>query len=223
MAQVGPTRACMPRGRWHTWTRRAGTRRLVLLRALNAALPPDVTVHAVEEAAADFHARFHASSRAYVYTIEHGRTSLHRDRRWILYAAIDHARVAAAVDLLPGTHDFRSFSKQAPGLAHHLCHVFSATWETDGRTSRFSIRANRFLHGMVRALVGGLMLVGRGKLSAEDIASMLAQPDPARIPMLAPPHGLVLEDVRYDAAEWAVVHAAWAPPRDGVDWTAVDG
>jgi tRNA pseudouridine38-40 synthase len=189
----------------------------VLLRALNAVLPRDITVHAMEETAPDFHARFQASSRAYVYTVEHGRTSLHRERRWILHAAIDHARVGAAVALLPGTYDFRSFSKHAPGPVHHLCHVFTATWETDGRTSRLRIRANRFLHGMVRAIVGGLMLVGRGKLSVEDVASMLAQPDHARLPMLAPPHGLVLEDVRYDAAERAVVNAAWASLRDGAD------
>jgi tRNA pseudouridine38-40 synthase len=116
-----------------------------MMRALNAELPADVTVHAAEISAPDFHSRFSASSRSYVYTIAHDRLSLARRTQWILYAALDHEAIEAAVACLRGTHDFTAFSKYVPGLSHHYCHVFRAEWQSGEATTHFHIRANRFL------------------------------------------------------------------------------
>ncbi len=176
-----------------------------LKKALNALLPHDVSVHEVEEAAADFHARHSASSRSYVYTIAHHRISIDRRRQWVLFAGIDHQAVAEAVACLRGTHDFTTFSKYVPGKTHHYCHVFDARWESDGRVSRFSITANRFLQGMVRCIVGELVRIGRGKADPGEVARMLDARDRSFAPMLAPAHGLVLTEIHYDRAERAIV------------------
>lgn len=178
-----------------------------MMRALNAECPTDITVREVGEAEADFHSRFSASSRSYVYTIVHQRISLYRRHQWILYADLDHEAIREAVSVLRGTHDFTAFSKRAPDIAHHYCHVFDAAWEHHEQLSRFHITANRFLQGMVRALVGGLVHAGRHRMTPDEFASLLASRDRGRAPMLAPAHGLVLTAVRYDAAEYEVVRA----------------
>lgn len=176
-----------------------------LRRALNAELPPDVSIRGARETDTDFHSRFSASSRAYVYTVAHERVSLERRQQWIVYPVVDHDRIREAVSCLSGPHDFTAFSKYTPKQSHHYCHVFDVGWDAGERISRFRIRANRFLQGMVRCIVGGLIQAGRGRLAPEQFADILASRDRSRTPMLAPPHGLVLTDVRYDEAERAVV------------------
>lgn len=178
-----------------------------MLRALNAELPPDITVLGAELTEPEFHARFSASSRSYEYSIVHERVSLARRQQWILYASLDHAVIRQAIDALRGTRDFTTFSKFVPDMPHHYCHVFDASWEHDGHVSHFRIKANRFLQGMVRALVGGLVHVGRHRLSPDEFDAMLTARDRGCAPMLAPAHGLVLTAVGYDAGERALVSA----------------
>jgi len=186
-----------------------------IMRALNAHLAGDVTIRQVEIVDNDFHARFSASSREYTYTIAHDRISLERRTRWALYTPIDHRPILEAVMLLEGTHDFTAFSKHVRSLSHHYCHVFNAVWESGEGTSRFTIRANRFLQGMVRCLIGGLVLVGRGKLTPDAFSGILQSCDRARAPMLAPSHGLVLTAVKYDSAERAIVDEIMRQLRSG--------
>ncbi|MCB2206044.1 tRNA pseudouridine(38-40) synthase TruA [bacterium] len=174
-------------------------------RAINAELPPDVTIHDAAITDDDFHSRFSASSRSYCYTIAHARNSLNRRTQWQLFAGVDHAVISRTVQSLSGTHDFTTFSKLVPDLAHHYCHVFEASWEHDGEVTRFRIRANRFLQGMVRCLVGGLVQVGRKKITPEGFVELLEARDRGRAPMLAPPQGLVLTHVAYDSGEWNIV------------------
>ena len=176
-------------------------------RAINAELPPDITVHTADIVDDDFHARFSASSRSYRYLIAHDRVSIDRRSQWILYATLDHDAIRAALPALSGTHDFTTFSKLVPDMPHHFCHVFSASWEQQEGWTQFSIRANRFLHGMVRCLVGGLVQVGRKKITPAGFADMLAARDRLRAPMLAPPQGLTLTAVGYDTGEWKTVEA----------------
>jgi tRNA pseudouridine38-40 synthase len=176
-----------------------------LRNALNAELPADVTVHDVDTVGTDFHARHSASSRSYVYTIAHKRISIDRRKQWILFAGFDHDVIQTAIPLLRGTHDFTTFSKYMPEQHHHYCHVFDAGWESDGELSRFYIKANRFLHGMVRSIVGELARIGRGKCPPEDLSHLLSARDRALSPMLAPAHGLLLSEIRYDPAERAIV------------------
>lgn len=176
-----------------------------MVNALNAELPADITVHDAEIVDRDFHSRFSASSRSYEYTIVHRRVSIDRRRQWSLYPAIDHDAVREAVSCLEGTHDFKAFAKVVPDMPHHYCHVFHAEWEHDGGYSRFRIKANRFLQGMVRCLVGSLVHVGRRRITPADFVSILEQRDRGRAPMLAPAQGLVLTHVGYDREERALI------------------
>lgn len=176
-----------------------------MTKALNAELPADITVRDAAIVDAEFHARFSASSRSYEYTIVHHRVSIDRRRVWTLHAALDHGAVREAAACLAGTFDFKAFAKVVPDMAHHYCHVFSVEWEQDGGYSRFRIKANRFLQGMVRCLVGSLVHVGRRRITPADFVSILEQRDRGRAPMLAPAQGLVLTHVGYDREEWELV------------------
>jgi tRNA pseudouridine38-40 synthase len=177
-----------------------------LRRALNARLPEDVTVRAVERAPSDFHARYSASSRAYSYTVTLERRSIGRSYAWHVFGRLRHAAMAEAAALLAGTHDFTTFSRlPSQPQAHAFCHVFEATWTLGDGAAVFAVRANRFLPGMVRALVGGLVEVGRGRIAAPDLAGLLERRDRAAAPMLVPAHGLVLERVEYEAGDFALV------------------
>ena len=173
----------------------------VIRNALNGHLPADVSVHGATPVDQNFHARFSASSREYVYTISHRRVSIDRGKVWVLYAGLNHGLIHEAVSMLAGTHDFTAFSKYSPAVNHCFSHVFTAEWSNDGHLSRFHIKANRFLQGMVRCLVGGLTLVGRGKLTPSEFHKILESRDRSLSPMLAPPEGLVLTAVNYDAEE----------------------
>lgn len=174
--------------------------------ALNARMPQDITIHTLDAAPPDFHARFSASSRSYSYSIHHRRTTLDRYTSWIVYPQLNHEAIQEAVRTLYGLHDFSALAKQTPAQRNHLCYVFEANWEWSEARSRFFIRANRFLHGMVRCIVGGLISVGRGKSTVAGFREILEWKDPTRTPMLAPSHGLTLEEVRYDRDEWVFVN-----------------
>jgi tRNA pseudouridine38-40 synthase len=176
-----------------------------LRNAVNARLPHDVTVHAITSVPVDFHARYSASSRVYVYSIAHRRISIDRHRHWIVYGGFDHEAVARSVPLFHGTKDFTTFSKFAANQPHHFCHVFDARWESDGELSRFTIKANRFLYGMVRCILGALIRVGRGQCSPNEIARLVLERDRTLTPMLAPAHGLILDRVLYDHDERLLV------------------
>ena len=178
-----------------------------MVKALNAELPADITARDGRIVEPEFHVRFSASSRAYEYTIVTHRVSIDRRRQWSLFATLDHTAIREAVSCIAGTHDFQAFAKVVPGMPHHFCHVYHAEWETDGAYSRFRIKANRFLQGMVRCLVGSLVLVGRHRITPAEFVAILESRDHGRAPMLAPAHGLVLTQVGYDPAERAVVQA----------------
>ena len=176
-----------------------------IAKALNAGLPADVAILTAERVPEDFHARYSASSRAYAYTIRQRLSPLHRRNAHMLFAALDVDIIRAILPSLFGMHDFSGFSKRAEGRENHFCHVFHAEWIDAAEFHQFRIKANRFLTGMVRAIVGGLIMIGRGAWSADDFNAALENRHAARVPMLAPAHGLTLERVSYDPVEFAFI------------------
>ncbi len=176
-----------------------------MLRGLNALLPEDVAIRSIAEAPPDFHARYSASSRAYSYTLHRGRSPLRRRVAWQVYARLDDAAARAAAGMLAGTRDFTPFSKRSEETEHGWCHVFESSWSGDGESSRFFIRANRFLYGMVRMIVGGLVEVARGKTTPEEFGAFLERGGRDTRFMLAPPQGLVFESAAYDPEEFLQV------------------
>ena len=102
-----------------------------------------------------------------------------------------------AAEMIVGSHDFRSYSRPVAGVEQYRCTITFAFWEVDGSLLRFRIGANRFMRGMVRALVGTMVDVGRGHISLNEFGKILPQRDRSRGGMSAPARGLVLERVLY--------------------------
>lgn len=142
---------------------------------LNAILPSSVSVSSIEPAAPDFHARFDAIRREYKYYL-HRRKDPFADRySWLCgYPEMDFEAMNRAAALLLGTHDFKCFEKSGGDNRTSVCTVFEARWEKLDETHWvFTIAADRFLRNMVRAVVGTLVEVGRGKRSVESIPELV--------------------------------------------------
>lgn len=170
-----------------------------LRRALNANLPADIAVLDVVSTSAEFHPRFDARRRSYVYRILNRpvRDPLRRRRAWHVSRELDIARMNEAAATLVGTHDFATFGSATVG-DNTVRTVHEAGWEWQGDELRFRICANAFLYRMVRRVVGTLQDVGAGRLSVEQFGQALRACDPARTGTTAPAHGLYLVSVEYD-------------------------
>ena len=164
---------------------------------MNALLPNDVVVRAVEDVEADFHARFRARERTYRYHITQVPAAIERHTRWYVGHPLDVEAMQRCAESLCGEHDFQSFCKSDTSVKNFRCTVTGAAWRKSGNDVVFEISANRFLYGMVRALVGTMVDVGRGHKSENDFSEILSSKDRARASSAAPPGGLVLESVTY--------------------------
>lgn len=181
-----------------------------LRRALNAVLPGDVWVAAAHAMRPGFHARFDATARRYRYLVgtdDGARSPFRRTREWAYARPIDAALLDAAADAVVGEHCFRAFAVQgtAPARDDHRCVVREARWTPraaddatgDARGFAFEIEANRFLHHMVRFLVGTALDVASGRRPLADVARLLAAPDNRDVSAPAPAHALYFAAVRY--------------------------
>lgn len=173
-----------------------------LRRALNAVLPDDVWVASAHAMREEFHARYSATSRRYSYhvgTDEGAASPFRRRTEWAITRPLDRPALDAAASLLVGEHCFVGFAVRgtAPPSDEHRCIVHEAAWRDREGGLVFAIEANRFLHHMVRFLVGSMMDVALGRRPASDIAALLAARDNDEVSPPAPPHGLFLDRVRY--------------------------
>ena len=173
-----------------------------LRRALNAVLPSDVWVEAAFEMDPAFHARFSATARRYSYRV--GTTDASRSpfrRRWEYIAThqLDRASLARAADVIRGDHCFIAFAVRgtAPEGDAHRCTVATASWREADGVLVFEIEANRFLHHMVRFLVGTMLDVAAGKRPLADVAALLEARTNDDVSPPAPAHALCLERVVY--------------------------
>lgn len=180
-----------------------------LRRVLNGRLPDDVWVAAAHEMRADFHARYDATGRRYSYAVglDEGAASPFR-RRWALpwRRALDRGTLDWCATRLVGEHVFRGFAVRgtAPPTDDHRCTVHLARWRPDdGRAVEglvFDIVADRFLHHMVRFLVGTMLDVAGGQRPREDFDALLSAASNDEVSPPAPAAGLCLEEVTYPAA-----------------------
>lgn len=170
-----------------------------LLASLNGILPKSVAVRSIKRTDDDFHARFDARLRCYNYYVTTGFRALDRHLRWRVHVDTDFELMNRAARDLLGEHDFDSFCITQSETTNRVCTVDRAAWVSESNAGdwRFEISADRFLHGMVRAVVGTLLEIGQGKRPAEDIPRVLAQKDRREAGPSAPAFGLVLERVEY--------------------------
>ena len=163
----------------------------------NSLLPADVAVHDVRPVRADAHARFDAMARRYEYHVVLRKDVFRTGLAARLYRAPDFERMNEAAQLLLGRHDFTSFSKLHTDVKTNICTVTHAEWTQRDGDWVFTIEADRFLRNMVRAVVGTLLEVGRGRMPVDGFARVIEARDRCRAGTSAPAHGLYLVDVRY--------------------------
>ncbi len=166
--------------------------------SLNGILPPDIVVRAISGVQEGFHARYDALDRRYHYYVSTVPSALERRTRVWLRQPIDFNRMNDASASLVGTRDFDAFCLIKSETKNRVCCVKEAVWvrETEYHWY-FRIVADRFLHGMVRALAGTLLQIGTGKRPADDLSRIMESRDRREAGPAAPAHGLVLEEVRY--------------------------
>ena len=165
---------------------------------LNRLLPFDIAVQEVKQVSDDMHARFSATSRTYHYYIHTKKDPFRRAYSCEIHYPLDFALMNEAGKILTTYEDFGAFCKSHTDVKTTICHVTEARWVQKSETAwYFRITANRFLRNMVRAVVGTLIDVGRGKLSIEEFRKVIEGKRRTEAGESMPGNALFLEDVRY--------------------------
>lgn len=169
-----------------------------LVRSLNGILGPEVSVRSVRAVDDTFHARHSAKWRRYRYRIgtAPGGDPLTRGYTWEVNRGLDLESMASAAKAFLGEHDFSSFCRSVAGKSN-VRRVEESRLHREDPVIEYWIAANAFCHQMVRSLVGLLYDVGRGFVSADEVAEVVASLDRSRVATVAPPHGLTLWEVGY--------------------------
>jgi tRNA pseudouridine38-40 synthase len=168
--------------------------------ALNGCLPGDVRILESGEAPPGFHARYSARRKTYEYLVyrQTAGAVMHRDRALVLTGALDLEAIREAAGYLVGRHSFRSFCASGSGVKGYVRTVEELRVEEGGDWLRFAVTADGFLYHMVRNIVGTLLQVGQGRLSAGDVREILEHEDRAKAGPTAPAQGLYLVRVEYE-------------------------
>jgi tRNA pseudouridine38-40 synthase len=171
-----------------------------LLRAINSKLPADIAILQINQTSSTFHPRFDAIRREYIYQIfnETVRSPIRRLNSWHVRQLLDVVKMNQAARHIIGQHDFATFGRPPQG-ENTFREVFQAQWYRENGFIKFKIGANAFLYRMVRSLVGSLKLVGDGSWTEEDFVGAFSSCDRGRSGTVAPPQGLFLVSVTYDA------------------------
>ena len=165
---------------------------------LNRLLPYDIAVSKVELVSEDMHARFSATSRMYRYYIHTVKDPFLRAYSCEIHYPLDFAKMNEAARILMTYEDFGAFCKSGADVKTTLCKVTNAAWvQTSANAWYFEIRANRFLRNMVRAVVGTLIEVGRGRLSLDDFRKVIEGKCRSEAGESMPGNALFLEDIVY--------------------------
>jgi tRNA pseudouridine38-40 synthase len=184
-----------------------------LLRSLNAVLPGDMAVREVREVQPGTDARRAALSRRYRYDIGvdgGSRSPFRRRTEWALGRPLDMAALDRAAALLSGEFDFRAFAIVGEPKPHYRCRIVEAGWAVlDAERRRFTVTADRFLHHMVRMLVGTMVDIGLGRRPENDMARLLTLPHNTETSAPAPAAGLSFVDASYPESIFLSERATW--------------
>ncbi len=183
----------------HFDTENAITDGQLFIRRLNSLIGKDIAIYDLIPVGDDAHARFDATSRTYRYFSHDHKSPFIYDLSWQVSAGLDYAKMNEAAGLLLTTSDFTSFAKLHSDAKTNICNVTRAEWVAMPEAGRhyFEITADRFLRNMVRAVVGTLVDVGRGKLSVEQFGKIIEARDRCEAGTSMPPQALFLWDVTY--------------------------
>lgn len=166
---------------------------------INAILPGDVAVLSLKQVADTAHCRFDAKSREYAYHLYRSKDPFLADRAWYYPYAIDRQALDRMAAVLMEYEDFSSFSKRNTQVRTFVCRIEESRWEEGPRgTWVYRVKANRFLRGMVRGLVGTMLLAGRGKIGEQEFRNIITSGDCTKADFTTPAHGLFLVRVNYE-------------------------
>lgn len=164
---------------------------------LNSFLPDDIAVQQIRPVSPDAHARFNALSRTYHYYISTEKNPFTAETAFKYTSDLDVEKMNMAAKMLFDYEDFTSFSRLHTDVKTNKCKIMLAQWSREEDQLVFTIKADRFLRNMVRAIVGTLLEVGRGKMSIDEFRTVIEKRDRRAAGASAPAHGLFLEHIEY--------------------------
>lgn len=168
-----------------------------LIYKLNSYLPNDISVTSIRRVLPDANARFSAISRTYKYYISRIKDPFFDNSSWFIPGYIDIASMNSACNLLFNHSDFTSFSKLHSNSKTNICKIYDAKWEEFENRLIFTIKADRFLRNMVRAIVGTIVEIGLKKMDLKEFEEIILAKDRCRAGKSALAKGLFLSDIEY--------------------------
>lgn len=166
---------------------------------LNAILPSDIVIKAITLMPDDSHCRFDALSREYQYNIYRTKDPFLLDKAFFYPYGLDLQKLNEAAALFANYTDFTSFSKRNTQVKTFNCQVFESKWTIENNLLIFNVRANRFLRGMVRGMVGTMLRVGTGRINIQQFREIIESKDCSKVDFSVPAHGLFLVKVNFPA------------------------
>jgi len=164
---------------------------------LNQYLPSDISVNSIKKVVPDANARYSAVSRTYKYYISKVKDPFFDNSSWYLHGKIDITEMNKACEILLHHSDFTSFSRLHSGAKSNICKIYYACWEESDNRLTFTIKADRFLRNMVRAIVGTMVDIGFGKMDLREFEEIIFAKDRCEAGKSAPAKGLFLVDIEY--------------------------
>ncbi len=164
---------------------------------MNAFLPDDIVIYRIWEVAPDLHARYDAISRTYQYYITRTKNPFHTNDAYFHYGDLDVEKMQEASNILFEYEDFTSFSKLHTQVKTNYCKIMEACWFEKEGMLVFRIKADRFLRNMVRAIVGTLLEIGKGRMTLDEFRAVIERKDRCEAGTSVPAHALFLEEVEY--------------------------
>lgn len=164
---------------------------------LNAILPDDIVIKKIYLVKSDAHCRFDAIGREYRYYIYQGKDPFFSDRAFYYPYQLDLLLLNEAAMALCSYQDFTAFSKRNTQVTHFECVMVKSEWVMEGNLLVYNVKANRFLRGMVKGLVGTMLKVGTGKISVSEFCAIVESRDCSKADFSVPPQGLFLANVLY--------------------------
>lgn len=180
---------------------------------LNSFLPADLRIYDLFRVPDNFHARFDATARTYRYQLSDKRLPFHQGLYARTYFTLDLDKMNRGGEMLMEYEDFTSFAKVHTQVKTNICHLYEAHWDREGELMVFTIKANRFLRNMVRAVTGTLIDVGRGALDYDGLRRVIEQKDRCAAGTSMPPQALFLAKVDYP---WDEIMSR-VPLNDGIN------
>lgn len=168
-----------------------------LKKSINGLIPKDIVVKKLDLCRAEFHARYDAKSRIYRYYITKTPTSVNRNFTWYISYPLNFTLMQFAAAEFLRMSDFNSFCKTGSSNKTTLCTVYKSRWFNHSGKWVYEIEANRFLYGMVRAIVGTLVSLGEGKIRYNQFLRIIKTNNVDGVSFMAPAQGLFLEKIKY--------------------------